>query len=896
MNDGMDEDESGASSSGTLGPEIIPYNPRASRNQAEKQRRDNLNTNISTMAALVPTVAGSSRRMDKISVLRLAAAFLRTQYTLGRTNYFPPQLNDFDLEQYFVDHLVGSGGFFLVVTRKGKIVYVSRQVEQHLGHVQSELLGETLYKFVPKRERRRLARRLTPDGMKPIYPSSETVGDDVQAESEQIHDRTGSSEEEDEAADSRTTEEGISEIPKPFRDQRRFFQIRLSQRTVSKREQKQYERFDVSGVLRLADSCKNEDSKHRESTTNDIVFAGVVTVPKKRSITELSILDANKSEYVTRHLLDGHIIYCDHRVSMVAGYMSEEVTGANAFKFMHKDDYKWTILGLRQMYDHSEPYGMSCYRLLTKTGTYIFLRTNGYLEYDKDTQKMISFVCINTLISEKEGIKLLKEMKDRYSSMSETNSLFLQDVEEVSSPDSSPGVPSPSSSKSDSEDYSRILEHRIAFLINGISSPVISKECYSQVPDVQYTKTVPLPGIPPSPTQRSRTCDNGKGNHYNRYLQEKEHHMQVKQEPKYMSEKLLSPDGASQGSMSDPEDVKPPSGALLRSDDVNVVGHSGRNNNIQGATYVQSTVLVARKPGTKSRRSHSYTACLDTARHASRMPSGILYGGVAGGIKVEPDVDRFSCKRSSMLQYFGDDDGAVGIGGMREQWPLKRISSEEDLQTMQTKKRLGEPYASTSAADECRDYAGPFPVALSVSSSFNDLRNGTDAQQLPTTESAGVGPSDASSYQQLMETPATTSPAVANPELGVLLELKDDLLLSSDLEANPELMMKIFDTFNHGSTTNFDDNPVKANVQQLVPDEQQVNDEIRRTYHQLANNMALCESQINVLARDFENPALCAQRKDLSQIQAEHNIQKQMLRTLQQDHRKMQVKKQNIEV
>lgn len=48
---------------------------------AEKQRRDNLNTNISTMAALVPTVAGSSRRMDKISILRLTAAYLRTQYS-----------------------------------------------------------------------------------------------------------------------------------------------------------------------------------------------------------------------------------------------------------------------------------------------------------------------------------------------------------------------------------------------------------------------------------------------------------------------------------------------------------------------------------------------------------------------------------------------------------------------------------------------------------------------------------------------------------------------------------------------------------------------------------------------------------------------------------------------
>lgn len=83
-------------------------------------------------------------------------------------------------------------------------------------------------------------------------------------------------------------------------------------------------------------------------TSNDVVFAGVATLPQKRPITELSIMDANKDEYVTRHLVDGRIIYCDHRVSVIAGYLSEEISGLNAFGFMHKDDCRWTMIGLRQ--------------------------------------------------------------------------------------------------------------------------------------------------------------------------------------------------------------------------------------------------------------------------------------------------------------------------------------------------------------------------------------------------------------------------------------------------------------------------------------------------------------------------------------------------------------------
>lgn len=47
------------------------------RNMAEKQRRDKLNTYISELAALLPMVSNSPKRMDKTSILRSAATFLR---------------------------------------------------------------------------------------------------------------------------------------------------------------------------------------------------------------------------------------------------------------------------------------------------------------------------------------------------------------------------------------------------------------------------------------------------------------------------------------------------------------------------------------------------------------------------------------------------------------------------------------------------------------------------------------------------------------------------------------------------------------------------------------------------------------------------------------------------
>lgn len=55
---------------------------------AEKHRRDSLNTNIVTMGELVPTVADSPRKMDKISIMRLAAAYLRVKYGKWRSLSF----------------------------------------------------------------------------------------------------------------------------------------------------------------------------------------------------------------------------------------------------------------------------------------------------------------------------------------------------------------------------------------------------------------------------------------------------------------------------------------------------------------------------------------------------------------------------------------------------------------------------------------------------------------------------------------------------------------------------------------------------------------------------------------------------------------------------------------
>lgn len=82
---------------------------------------------------------------------------------------------------------------------------------------------------------------------------------------------------------------------------------------------------------------------------NDLNFFAIATPlgQELSTVKNITFITSSKDEYFTRHLIDGRIIFCDQRISMVTGYMSEEVSGSSAFKFMHREDVKWTIVALR---------------------------------------------------------------------------------------------------------------------------------------------------------------------------------------------------------------------------------------------------------------------------------------------------------------------------------------------------------------------------------------------------------------------------------------------------------------------------------------------------------------------------------------------------------------------
>lgn len=105
------------------------------------------------------------------------------------------------------------------------------------------MIGDSMYNYVYGEDQDELTRGLTPDeNCLAVMPAN-----------------ADSLEESSNSSDDSTTKPEYSE----FREQRRNFNVRMAQRTNSRRENVNYEYSLISGVLRLANECRGPNRARR---------------------------------------------------------------------------------------------------------------------------------------------------------------------------------------------------------------------------------------------------------------------------------------------------------------------------------------------------------------------------------------------------------------------------------------------------------------------------------------------------------------------------------------------------------------------------------------------------------------------------------------------------------
>ncbi|XP_069115449.1 hypoxia-inducible factor 1-alpha-like [Argopecten irradians] len=116
---------------------------------ASKQRRDQINSEIGIMRDLLPLPESSRQRLSQLQVMSLSCVFIRKCNILQKMIQSQSCPNEAPCE--FSQSLTG---FLLVTTRDGKLVYISENVTEYLGHsmVDMKTQGDSLFDIVDKRD------------------------------------------------------------------------------------------------------------------------------------------------------------------------------------------------------------------------------------------------------------------------------------------------------------------------------------------------------------------------------------------------------------------------------------------------------------------------------------------------------------------------------------------------------------------------------------------------------------------------------------------------------------------------------------------------------------------------------------------------------------------------
>jgi len=376
-------------------PELPPKysSSRELRNKAEKMRRDRLNSLMEEMRTLVPIICNKKTKTDKtrVNILRLAASYLRVSQLFpgDTTDHLLSQRNPLDDEG--VSHLEAIDGFFFMFSEDGKILFISENIDKYIGYSQMDLVGLSITDILHQADVNKFRSNISSRSS-----SSSTCTSVSSSPSHAIAYSPASSSEENINSPS-----SFSQSSQDTKGPRRSFYIRVKEKPLSRGDRPQYQHMHLVG--------------HNSRRSNMAVFVGVMRPVRDRPITELSLIEAIQDQYLTRHLPDGRIIYTDHRISTVSGYIPSEVQGKSAFNFFYAEDLPWTTMALRHMFASSSGEGTTVYRLFSSTGELICLQTRGFLEYNKAKNKIESFLCINTLIKPEDQDRYLQEQKDKFT-------------------------------------------------------------------------------------------------------------------------------------------------------------------------------------------------------------------------------------------------------------------------------------------------------------------------------------------------------------------------------------------------------------------------------------------------------------------------------------------------
>uniref|UniRef100_A0A8C5RK89 PAS domain-containing protein n=1 Tax=Laticauda laticaudata TaxID=8630 RepID=A0A8C5RK89_LATLA len=262
-------------------------------------------------------------------------------------------------EQVDSYYLKALDGFLMVLTEEGDMIYLSENVNKHLGLSQLELIGHSVFDFIHPCDQEELQDVLSPrQGESPTERISLLVAP--------------------------------SFLPLPF-------QV-----------------LHCSGHMRCYAPSKPAAGKEGEGGFAEPPLRCLVLICEAIPHPANIETPLDSGTFLSRHTMDMKFTYCDDRIVEMAGYTSESLLGCSLYEYIHALDSDSVSKSINTLLSKGQAV-TGQYRFLARNGGYIWIQTEATVISSSKNSQPESIVCIHFVLSqvEENGLVLSLEQTDR---------------------------------------------------------------------------------------------------------------------------------------------------------------------------------------------------------------------------------------------------------------------------------------------------------------------------------------------------------------------------------------------------------------------------------------------------------------------------------------------------
>ncbi|XP_059832172.1 basic helix-loop-helix ARNT-like protein 1 isoform X1 [Hypanus sabinus] len=370
-------------------------NAREAHSQIEKRRRDKMNSFIDELASMVPTCNAMSRKLDKLTVLRMAVQHMKTlrgatnAYT--EANYKPAFLSDDELK-----HLIlraADGFLFVVGCDRGKILFVSESVFKILNYSQTDLIGQSLFDYLHPKDIAKVKEQLSSFDSAPRERLIDAkTGLPVKTDITPGPTRLCSGARRSFFCRMKCNRPSVKVEDKDF----------SSSCSKKKADRKSFCTIHSSGYLKSWPPTKIGLDEDNEADNQGCSLSCLVAIgrlhPHIVPQPVGSEIRVKSTEYVSRHAIDGKFVFVDQRATVILGYLPQELLGTSCYEYFHQDDIVHLAECHRQVLQSRDKITTSCYQFRIKDGSFITLRSHWFSFLNPWTKEVEYIVSTNTVV------------------------------------------------------------------------------------------------------------------------------------------------------------------------------------------------------------------------------------------------------------------------------------------------------------------------------------------------------------------------------------------------------------------------------------------------------------------------------------------------------------------